>query len=170
MSLSYVGEVRLVGFDFAPDGWALCAGQTIPIQEYNTLFSLIGTTYGGDGQTNFNLPDLRGRIPIHQGTGGGNTYSIGQTGGLESVSLNLSQYPTHNHVLLGSTNSGAGNNPAGDAVGAALKVYSTDAPATAMNSKMLGFNSGGSQPHENRQPYLVLNWIISLYGTFPSQS
>lgn len=167
MSDSYVGEVRLAGFNFAPVGWALCAGQIIAISDNSTLFNLIGTTYGGDGQSNFALPNLQGRIPIHQGTNGVSTYNIGQTGGLETVTLNVSQYPKHNHALLGSTNSGGASNPANNAVGA-LKVYSTEPPATAMNSNMLTLSGGGNQPHENRQPYLVLNWIISLYGVYPT--
>jgi microcystin-dependent protein len=170
MSTSYVGEVRLVGFNFAPVGWALCNGQLVPISENSTLFNLIGTTYGGDGQSTFALPNLQGRIPVHQGTlAGGSSYVIGQPGGVEAVTLTPSQYPIHNHSLLGSSNNGSGNNPANNAVGSGLKVYINENPATPMNQSMLGLSGGGSQPHDNLQPYQVLNWIISLYGIYPSQ-
>jgi len=169
MSTAYVGEVRLVGFTFAPVGWALCNGQLVPISENSTLFNLIGTTYGGDGVQTFALPNLQGRTPVHQGTlAGGSSYVMGQTGGLESVTLTIGQYPTHTHALLGSSNNASGNNPANNAVGGGLKVYMNEAPATAMNSSMVGL-SGGNQPHDNVQPYQVLNWIISLFGVYPSQ-
>jgi len=168
MSTAYVGEVRLVGFNFAPVGWALCNGQLISISQNTTLFNLIGTTYGGDGQSTFALPNLQGRVPIHQGSSGGSNYAIGQTGGLETVTLNVSQYPSHNHALLSSSNSGGVNNPANDTVGSGLKAYSAAPPATPMNSAMLGI-AGGGQPHDNLQPFLALNWIISLFGVYPSQ-
>ena len=167
MSQSFVGEVRLVGFNFAPVDWAFCAGQQVSISEYTPLFDLIGTTYGGDiGKGYFNLPDLRGRIPIHQGSGGGSSYYVGQTGGLEMVGINLSQYPSHNHLLLGSSNGGSTSNPSNGAVGSS-KVYSSETPTTPMLENMLAYSGGDSQPHENRQPYQVLNWIISLFGLFP---
>jgi microcystin-dependent protein len=169
MSTAYVGEVRLVGFNFAPVGWALCNGQLISISQNTTLFNLIGTTYGGDGQSTFALPNLQGRVPIHQGSSGGSNYAIGQTGGLETVTLNVSQYPSHNHALLSSSNSGGVNNPANDTVGSGLKVYSSEQPATSMNSSMVGSNVGANLAHDNRQPYLVLNWIVSLYGIYPAQ-
>jgi microcystin-dependent protein len=169
MSDSYVGEVRLVGFNFAPVGWALCNGQLLSISQYSTLYNLIGTIYGGDGVQTFGLPNLQGRTPVHQGSSGGGNYVIGQTGGLESVTLTISQYPIHNHALLGSSNNGSGNNPANNAVGSGLKVYINENPATAMNASMVGLNGGGNQPHDNRQPYQVLNWIISLYGVYPAQ-
>jgi len=169
MSTSYVGEVRLVGFNFAPVGWAICAGQLVSISENSTLFNLIGTTYGGDGQSTFALPNLQGRIPIHQGSSGASNYVIGQTGGLETVTLTTSQYPVHNHILLGSSNSGGVNNPANQTVGSGLKVYLNENPTTAMNTSMVGLSGGGNQPHDNLQSYQVLNWIISLYGIYPSQ-
>jgi len=169
MSQPYVGEVRLVGFNFAPVGWMLCAGQLIGISENSTLFNLIGTTYGGDGQSTFGLPNLQGRIPIHQGSSGGSNYVIGQTGGVEGVTLSVAQYPSHNHALLGSSNAGGGSNPANNTVGSGLQVYSTQTPATAMNSNMVGFSVSSNLAHENTQPYLVLNWIISLFGVYPSQ-
>jgi microcystin-dependent protein len=170
MSTAYVGEVRLVGFNFAPVGWALCNGQLIAISENSTLFNLIGTTYGGDGVQTFAVPNLQGRIPIHQGTlAGGSSYVIGEIAGLESVTLTTSQYPTHNHALLGSSNNGSGNNPANNAVGGGLRVYINESPATAMNQSMVGLSGGGNQPHDNVQPYQVLNWIISLFGVYPAQ-
>ena len=171
MSQSYVGEVRLVGFNFAPYGWSICGGQQIAISENTTLYNLIGTTYGGDGQTYFNLPNLLGRIPIHQGSNGVTNYVTGQSGGVEMVTLNMTQYPTHTHTLTAnSTTTGAINNPANYTVSGGSKVYSTEAPATAMNANMVGLSGGGNQPHENRQPFLALNWVISLYGVYPSQS
>jgi microcystin-dependent protein len=169
MSTPYVGEVRLVGFNFAPVGWEFCAGQTMSIAQYETLFNLIGTTYGGDGQSTFDLPDLQGRIPIHQGSNGGITYVIGQTGGVENVTIGINQYPNHNHSLQGSLAPASVSNPTNGTVGSGLRAYSTAPPAAPMNSAMLGM-AGGSQPHDNLQPFLVLNWIISLFGVFPSQS
>jgi microcystin-dependent protein len=169
MSQPYVGEVRLVGFNFAPVGWAFCAGQVVPISENSTLFQLIGTTYGGDGQQTFSLPDLRGRTPIHQGSNGVNNYAIGQTGGVETVTLNLNQYPLHNHPLMSSSNNGSLNSPTNNVVGG-LAIYAAVTPATAMNSNMVGMSGGGNQPHDNRQPYQVLNWIISLFGVYPTPS
>jgi microcystin-dependent protein len=169
MSTSYVGEVRLVGFNFAPVGWALCNGQLIPISQYSTLYNLIGTTYGGDGLSTLALPNLQGRIPVHQGSSGGGNYVIGQTGGLEAVPLGMNQYPMHNHALMASSNPGANNNAANNVVGNGLKIYLNENPATAMNSSMVGSSGGGNQPHDNLQPYQVLNWIISLFGIYPAQ-
>ncbi|MGB6941517.1 MAG: tail fiber protein [Bryobacteraceae bacterium] len=169
MSQPFVGEVRLVGFNFGPAGWMICAGQQLPISEYSTLFNLIGTTYGGDGQQTFNLPDLRGRTPGHQGSSGGSTYVIGQTGGAETVTLNLNQYPRHNHLLMASSNNGTLNTPTNNAAGG-LNAYSGITPADAMNSNMLLPSPGNSLPHDNMQPYQVINWVISLFGVYPSQS
>jgi len=168
MSTPFVGEVRLVGFNFAPAGWDFCAGQTLSIAQYETLFNLIGTTYGGDGQSTFELPDLQGRIPIHQGSNGGITYVIGQTGGVENVTVGINQYPSHNHSLQGSSAPAGVSNPTNATVGSGLKAYSAAPPATPMNSAMLGI-AGGGQPHDNLQPFLALNWIISLFGVYPSQ-
>jgi len=170
MSSPYVGELRLVGFNFAPVGWATCQGQTIPISENDTLFNLIGTTYGGDGQSTFQLPDLQGRVPIHQGTALGQTFVIGQSGGTESVTLTTQQMPAHRHPLVASSANGNTNllqnqvlagvsNPAYNAV--------TPNPGATMNAGSIT-NAGGSQPHSNLQPYLVINWIIALYGVYPS--
>jgi microcystin-dependent protein len=170
MSQAYVGEVRLVGFNFAPVGWAICNGAQQSIAENSTLFNLIGTTYGGNGQTTFNLPDLRGRIPIHQGSNGVSTYVIGATGGVETVTITLNQFPAHSHLLLGSGTAASSNIPTNNTLGSGVSAYITAAPASAMNNAMIGFSGGGSQPHNNLQPFLVLNWVISLFGVYPSQS
>jgi len=170
MSQPFVGEVRLVGFSFAPVGWAICQGQLVPISENETLFNLIGTTYGGDGQSTFGLPNLQGRIPIHQGSNGVSTYVMGEVGGVETVTLNLNQYPSHSHSLMASSDSTSGlSNPSNATVGSGLTVYGTATPVAPMSSVMVGASAGGSQPHDNMQPYLTLNWIISLYGIYPSQ-
>jgi microcystin-dependent protein len=169
MSQPYVGEVRLVGFNFAPAGWNYCDGSLQSISQYETLYNLIGTTYGGDGQQTFGLPNLLGRIPIHAGSNGTNNYVIGQTGGVENVTLSLSQYPSHDHSLMASTNTGGSNNPSNQVVNQGLTVYSTSAPVNPMLPAMVG-SSGGNQPHNNLQPYLALNWIISFYGVYPSQN
>ena len=170
MSDQYVGEVRLVGFNFAPVDWALCNGATQAISNNPTLYNLIGTTYGGNGTTTFNLPDLQGRIPIHQGTNSlGTTYVIGQTGGPENVTIGANQYPTHKHSLMASNNSTGSNTATGNVVNSGLTAYTADTPNSAMLAAQVGSNGGGSQPHNNLQPYLTLNWIIALYGIYPSQ-
>lgn len=171
MGQQYIGEVRLVGFNFAPASWSTCAGQIIPISENSTLFNLIGTTYGGDGQQTFGLPNLQSRIPVHMGTGSsGTTYVIGQMGGTENVTLNISQYPTHSHtVLTSAATTGGSVDPTGKTLGGGQTIYRNATPAASMNNAMLS-NDGGSQPHENLQPFLVLNWVIALYGVYPSQS
>ena len=168
MGTPYVGECRLVGFNFAPVGYNLCDGSLQAISNLDTLFTLIGTTYGGDGQATFALPDLRGRVPVHQGAG----FVIGQPGGLETVTLLNQQMPTHNHQLLAATSDAASNTPTGNltAGGKTQSIY-LDAGAvdTAMNPGMIG-QVGNNQPHENMQPFLVMNWVISLFGIFPSQN
>lgn len=171
MSQPYVGELRLVGFNFAPVGWAICQGQLYAISEYETLFTLIGTTYGGDGQSTFGLPNLASRVPVHQGTlSGGGTYVIGQNAGVETVTITANQYPIHSHTAVGNANPGStSNNPQGNVPASGQTIYGSRAPAERMASDLLS-NSGGSQPHNNLQPFLVLNWIISLFGIYPSQS
>ena len=170
----YVGEIRLFAGNFAPVNWAFCQGQTLAISENETLFQLIGTTYGGDGQNTFNLPNLASRVPIHMGTSpnSGTIYSIGETGGVESVTLNVQQIPSHTHLLTGSTNNGTAVNP-GNAVLAgstsSVQPYLEDSVTDAMASGTIG-PAGGSQPHDNLQPYLCINFIISLFGVFPSQT
>lgn len=171
MGSPFVGELRLVGFNFAPVNWAQCQGQLLAISQNTTLFQLIGTTYGGDGQNTFALPNLASRIPVHQGTGSSNTpYVMGQTGGAESVTINLNQFPQHNHaaVVAGSPQS-TSNSPSGNILCSGQQIYGNQPPPDAMNSGMIGVWNGGNQPHSNLQPFLALNWIISLFGIFPSQ-
>ncbi len=170
-SQPYVGQVVLFPYNFAPVGWAFCAGQLMPISENDTLFNLIGTTFGGDGQETFQLPNLQGRTPIHQGTSRtGTTYIIGETGGVETVTLTLAQIPAHMHPAVASDNAQSSANPNGNLLGAngPLMYIPNVSPSGSMAGNMLG-SAGGSQPHDNRQPYLTLNWCISLFGIFPTQ-
>lgn len=171
MAEPYIGELRLVGFSFPPRGWALCNGQLMSIQQNQALFSLLGTTYGGNGIQTFALPDLRGRIPLHFGQGPGlNNYAQGQIGGEEGVTLLQSQMPAHIHQVNASTATGTANNPT-NTFWATPKTTDNLYAATA-NGTMLPNAvgvSGGSQPHDNIQPSLVLNFIIALQGIFPSR-
>ena len=173
MSQPFVGEIRMFGGTFAPAGWAMCQGQLMPISENETLFNLIGTTYGGDGQETFALPDLQGRVPIHAGQGPGlpSNRQLGELAGTESVTLNTNQMPVHTHAFLASTDVAAGVNPTGNVLGAtgAMQLYHGPAGSPTMSTNVL-LSIGGSQPHENMQPYLVLTFIISLFGIFPSQN
>lgn len=171
MSSPYVGEIRMFGSTFAPAGWALCQGQLMPISQNDTLFNLIGTTYGGDGQNTFGLPDLQGRAPVHQGQGPGisQQYTIGEQGGVESVTLTTQQMPSHNHALIASTD-GADQITGANGIVASpvqLSMYFAAAPDTALNNTMVQ-PQGGNQPHENMQPYLVVSFIISLFGIYPT--
>ena len=175
MSSPYVGEIRMFGGSFAPAGWAMCAGQLMPISQNETLFNLIGTTYGGDGQETFALPDLQGRAPIHAGTAqSGTSYQIGEMAGVESVTLTTQQMPAHSHPMISSEPNGNLSSPV-DAIfaGCPAQVYltpSVNLPLNAtMNAGLVG-GQGGSQPHENMGPFLVITFIISLFGIFPSQS
>lgn len=165
MAQPYVGEVRIFAGNFAPAGWMFCEGQLLPISEYETLFNLIGTTYGGDGQSTFALPDLRGRVPLHQGNG----FTLAETGGVETVTLTVSQIPSHSHAFLASSSFGTAGSPAGNVLAQtqAIKLYDSAVPATAMAAGVVG-STGGSQPHDNFQPYLCVDFIISLFGIFPS--
>jgi microcystin-dependent protein len=171
----YVGEIRLFAGNFAPNGWMFCEGQSLPISENETLFQLIGTTYGGDGQETFNLPNLASRVPIHMGTSpSGVTYQLGELAGTEQETLTVQQMPTHNHGVL-ATNTGQTNSPS-NAVFATMT--SSQAGAFAYNPGPANIplvastiqTAGGSQPHENTQPFLCINFIISLFGVFPSQT
>ena len=166
MAQPYVGEIRMFAGNFAPAGWMFCEGQLLPISEYETLFNLIGTTYGGDGQSTFALPDLRGRIPLHQGNG----FILAETGGAEEITLTVPQMPSHTHALLASTTNGstanAQNNVLARAVGGTF-FYISDVAGAGMNPASIG-SVGGSQPHTNFQPYLCVDFIISLFGIFPS--
>ncbi len=169
MGTPYVGEIRMFGGNFAPLGWMLCDGQLLAISEYDTLFNLIGTTYGGDGQATFALPDLRGRVPLHAGSGPGlSNRTIGEAGGQETVTLTVSQMPGHAHAPMASSLPGSQASPS-NAVWAASRslLYSTETPGLAMNPAAVS-NTGGSQPHENRIPYLGLNFIIAVFGIYPS--
>lgn len=166
----YVGEIRMFGGNFAPDGWALCNGQTLSIADYSELYSLIGTTYGGDGVTNFALPDLRSRIPIHKGNFEGNVYQIGQKVGAEMVTLNVQQIPAHTHALQAGVN-GEYNAPAGHVWASWPGRQYTDA-STGLQPLSGGALSvsGGGQPHNNMPPFLVVNFIIALEGIYPGRS
>ena len=171
MGQPYVGEIRVFCGNFAPVGWMFCQGQPLPISEYDVLFNLIGTTYGGDGQETFNLPNLASRIPVHMGTASfGQTFTIGETGGEEQVTLTTQQIPSHSHVPQGLAGAGANANPQnGVWAECALTPFSSTAPSLPMNAAACGA-TGGSQPHDNMMPYLVVNFIISLYGIYPSQT
>jgi microcystin-dependent protein len=169
MGSPYIGEIRLFGGNYAPAGWAFCDGALMPISENDALFNLIGTTYGGDGQSTFALPDLRGRLPMHMGSGPGlSARTIGEEGGVESVTLTTQQIPSHSHAPRAVSGNGNQSTPEnGVWAGAADSRYSAGAPGLAMNSTLIG-SAGGSQPHENMMPYLVVSFIISLFGIFPS--
>jgi microcystin-dependent protein len=165
MAQPYVGEIRMFAGNFAPAGWMFCEGQLLPISENETLFNLIGTTYGGDGQSTFALPDLRGRIPIHQGNG----FILAETGGVEEITLTVSQIPAHSHPLLASTSTSTLTDPGGNVSGqtGTFDGFETTPGAIAMAPQSIS-PVGGSQPHTNFQPYLCVDFIISLFGIFPS--
>jgi microcystin-dependent protein len=172
MSQPYVGEIRMFGGNFAPSGWMLCQGQLLAIAENDTLFNLIGTTYGGDGQENFALPDLQGRLPIHQGTNpkGGSTYVLAQTGGAETVTLTTQQIPLHTHPMQASADPASNFNVQSNVI--ATPVSATPFSINNANLPLAAQSitpDGGSQPHDNFQPYLCINFIISLFGIFPHQ-
>ena len=167
MAQPYVGEIRMFAGNFAPAGWMFCEGQLLPISENETLFNLIGTTYGGDGQSTFALPDLRGRIPIHQGNG----FILAETGGAEEITLTVNQIPAHSHPLLCTTNPSNDANPASNlfAEPTTVSPFSVIPPTVAMAPQSVS-PVGGSQPHTNFQPYLCVDFIISLFGIFPPPS
>jgi microcystin-dependent protein len=178
MSTPFLSEIRIMSFNFAPKGWTMCNGQLLPINQNQALFSLLGTTYGGNGQTNFQLPDLRSRIPISMGGG----HTLGERAGAESVTINISSLPTHTHFVVAS-NAAATQGPAGrdptngtlaQAAAAplpatAVNIFGTGTPNVTFAGNILG-NTGGSQPHNNIEPYLALNFCIALQGIFPSQN
>jgi microcystin-dependent protein len=167
MAEPFIGEIRMFGGNFAPNGWAFCDGRPLPISENDALFTLIGTTYGGDGQTTFNLPDLRGRVPLHQGSG----FVLGQAAGVESVTLTVQQLPVHTHPFQGTTNPGSTTNPPTNVVAEVPtgSVYIQDTPSVALDTASL-LPVGGSQPHDNLQPYLCVSFIIALFGLFPPRN
>ena len=165
MAQPYVGEIRMFAGNFAPAGWMFCEGQLLPISENETLFQLIGTTYGGDGQSTFALPDLRGRIPVHMGSG----VTLAETGGAEEITLTVSQIPAHSHPMLASSAPGTQNAPSNAVTAASpsVELYVGDVPDSNLAATAVGL-TGGSQPHTNFQPYLCVNFILSLFGLFPS--
>ncbi|HAK77511.1 MAG TPA: phage tail protein [Runella sp.] len=167
MAQPYIGEIRMFAGNFAPAGWMFCEGQLLPISDYETLFNLIGTTYGGDGQSTFALPDLRGRIPIHQGNG----FILAETGGAEEITLTVSQIPAHTHIFMADNNPASASTPIGNlpAKNSSTDIYTDDISGgtTQLSPSMIG-GTGGSQPHTNFQPYLCVDFIISLFGIFPS--
>jgi microcystin-dependent protein len=165
MAQPYVGEIRMFGGNFAPAGWMFCEGQLLPISENETLFQLIGTTYGGDGESTFGLPDLRGRIPLHQGNG----KILAEAAGVESVTLTSSQIPLHGHPMLGAATAGNQVTPIGNlpANSTSVKPYIAEDADGNFAAAAVG-PAGGSQPHDNFMPYLCIDFIISLFGIFPS--
>lgn len=175
MADPFVGEIRIVAFNFAPKGWAFCSGQILPLSQNTALFSLLGTTYGGDGKSTFALPDLRDRAPMHSGQGAGLTYrDLGEAGGSSTVTLVTTELPAHNHTISSKVTAGNLANPMGNiwAGGAGRTpppMYQNGAANTTMNDAAVG-SSGGDQPHNNRQPYLGMSFIIALQGVFPSRT
>ena len=173
MSEPFLSEIKIVPFNFAPQGWAFCNGQFLPINQNQALFSLLGTTYGGNGQTTFALPDFRGRIPHHMGDG----LTLGQAGGAAAHTVSQSEMPAHTHAVSASSATGTLVLPGATSPVVQANVWATSSQNPygavnnlgAMNPASIG-NTGGSQPHENRQPYLVLNFIIALQGIFPAQN
>jgi len=164
MAQPYVGEIRMFAGNFAPAGWMFCEGQLLPISENETLFNLIGTTYGGDGQSTFTLPDLRGRLPLHFGNG----FTLAETGGAEQITLTVNQIPAHSHPMIASTSPGTQNAPNNNLTAASPSVtlYTGDVTDNNLSPNAVG-TVGGSQPHNNFQPYLCIDFIISLFGIFP---
>lgn len=174
MGTPYVGEIRMFAGNFPPNGWMFCDGSVLPISENEVLFQLIGTTYGGDGQSTFALPNLQGRVPVHPGSGGGGSYVQAQTGGAETVTLTVQQIPVHTHPVL-VANAGGVASPSNALLATAtstatgLQVFNAQAPGVSLHASSVTA-TGGSQPHENMQPFLCINYIISLFGIFPSQT
>ena len=166
MSEPFLSEIKIVSFNFPPKGWALCNGQLLPINQNQALFALLGTRYGGNGQTNFALPNLRGQVPIHMGNG----HTLGEAGGSTAVTVNIQQLPTHIHFLNGTTAAAALDSPTGNLVAkTSTNAYGSPASLVALAPGTVS-NIGGSQAHNNMMPYLVLNFIIALQGIFPSQN
>jgi microcystin-dependent protein len=165
VSTPFLSEIKIVSFGFAPKGWALCQGQLLPINQNQALFSLLGTTYGGDGRVNFGLPNLQGRTPVHMGSG----FTLGQLGGEQAHTLSISEIPTHVHVANGTANAGNNPIPTGNYLGEADNTYTAAVNLTSLNPATVSA-TGGSQAHLNMQPFLVLNFCIALQGIFPSQT
>ena len=165
MGTPYLGEIKIISWNYAPKGWAFCNGQLLPINQNQALFSILGTTYGGDGRTTFALPDLRGRAPVHMGNG----LTEGQTVGEETHTLIISETPAHNHLVSASSAAPDQGSPGNNEWASQASGYSTGAPNTTLGPSAVT-NVGGSQPHNNMQPYLVLNFVIALTGIFPSRN
>jgi microcystin-dependent protein len=170
MSDPYIGEIRIFGGNFAPVGWANCDGSEFSIAGNEALFQLIGTTYGGDGQSTFNVPDLQGRVPVHQGKGAGSSYTPGEQGGVEFVTLTQQQLPIHTHPLMASTAAGNNANASGNVVAAdpTNQLYSQDVASMPLANNAI-VPAGGSQSHENRMPFIAIRYIIALEGIFPNR-
>lgn len=165
MAEPFLAEIRIMSFVFAPKGWALSNGQLLPINQNQALFSLLGTTFGGDGRVNFGLPDLRGRVPIHVGS----SHTLGERGGEQAHTLSISEIPTHPHMLNGSSTPAETNNPAGGYLATTSNTYTQASSLTSLAPESIG-NTGGSQAHLNMQPFLTLSFCIALQGIFPSQT
>jgi microcystin-dependent protein len=173
MSSPFVGEIRMFGGSFAPAGWAFCAGQLMPISENEVLFQLIGTTYGGDGEQTFGIPDLQGRMPIHMGQGPSisQNYQIGEKAGTEQVTLTVNQLPIHTHTLMASSDPGNATGPGGNMLSNPFNTFPYfPAPGPQQLNAQTLQPQGGSQPHDNMMPFLCVSYIISLFGLFPSQT
>ena len=172
MSEPFLAEVRIVGFNFAPRGWAFCDGQILPINQNQSLYSLLGTTYGGDGRTSFALPDLRGRVPMHVGASNGTFHRQGQKSGEETHTLSAAEMPQHDHVLRASNTQANQVDPSGRLLGNSLSELYVDGNAANVVTMRSGTvaNVGGSQAHNNMQPYLAINFCIALQGLFPSRN
>lgn len=167
MGEPFLAEIKIVSFNFAPRGWAVCDGQLLPINQNQALFSLLGTTYGGNGQTNFALPDLRGRVPIHVNP----LHPLGQTGGEQAHTLNINEMPPHSHAASGVTSDADAKSPDGSLHGyASVESYSASGPIVSFQAQLATNAVGGSQPHQNLQPFLTLVFVIALQGIFPSQN
>lgn len=165
MSTPFLSEIRIMSFNFPPKGWAFCNGQLLPINQNQALFSLLGTTYGGDGRVNFALPDLRSRVPLHMGSG----FTLGERGGEEAHTLNISELPAHSHAPTGSSANASQVAPTGNLWAVTTNGGYAGSPDTTLNPASI-LNAGGSQPHNNMSPYLTLNFCIALQGIFPSQT
>ncbi len=165
MAEPFLSELRLMSFNFAPKGWAMCNGQLMPINQNQALFSLLGTNYGGDGRVNFGLPDLRGKVPIHVGSG----FTLGTRGGEPAHTVTLSEMPLHQHLMSASSQDGNTDLPGGDILGQGANVYANPGSLVALVPGTTG-NVGGSQAHQNMQPFLTLTWCIALQGIFPSRN
>jgi microcystin-dependent protein len=166
MGTPYLAEIRIMSFAFAPQGWAACDGQLLPINQNQALFALLGTTYGGNGQTTFALPNLQGRTPIHFGSG----HTLGEAGGEQAHTVSTGELPTHTHIAMASTvDTGGTDNPTGNVLGSAATLYHAPASLTSINPGTIT-NVGGSQPHQNMQPFQTLTFCIALQGIFPSRN